>query len=162
TPTRAVLAGSLAIDAGDNANAPAYDQRGPAFARIVNGAIDIGAVEAPAGSATQTVRLAVSGFPSSIQAGSSAGVTVKALKADGTIDTGYTGTVHFTSSDVKAGLPAIYTFTAADAGKHTFSATLKTAGTQSLTVTDTQTSAINGTEGNILVKPAAASQFIII
>ena len=53
--------------------------------------------------------------------------------------TGYTGTVHFTSSDAQAGLPANYTFTGGDAGTHVFSVTLKTAGTQSITATDTVT-----------------------
>jgi hypothetical protein len=43
TQTMALLPGSPAIDAGDNANAPATDQRG--FARIVHGVIDIGAFE---------------------------------------------------------------------------------------------------------------------
>jgi hypothetical protein len=43
TPTMALLPGSPAIDAGDNFNAPATDQRG--FPRIVNGTIDIGAFE---------------------------------------------------------------------------------------------------------------------
>jgi hypothetical protein len=43
TQTMALLPGSPAIDAGDNANAPAIDQRG--FARIVHGVIDIGAFE---------------------------------------------------------------------------------------------------------------------
>jgi hypothetical protein len=52
TPTMALLRGSPAIDAGDNANAPATDQRG--FARIVNGTIDIGAFESP-GLANQTI-----------------------------------------------------------------------------------------------------------
>jgi hypothetical protein len=46
-------------------------------------------------------------------------------------------TVRLTSSDAKAVLPANCTFTAADAGKHTFSVTLKTAGTRSITVADT-------------------------
>lgn len=45
TETMALLPGSPAINAGDNANAPAYDQRGPGFPRIVDGAIDIGAFE---------------------------------------------------------------------------------------------------------------------
>src|SRR5262249_54554884 len=71
------------------------------------------------------------------------------------------GTVYFTSSDAQAALPANYTFTAADAGKHTFSATLKTVGTQSIAAADTQISVISGSDGSILVKPAAASQFII-
>src|SRR5262249_23680459 len=47
TPTMALLFGSGAIDAGDNANGglsgPAIDQRG--LARIANGTIDIGAFE---------------------------------------------------------------------------------------------------------------------
>jgi hypothetical protein len=45
TQTHALLPGSPAIDAGDNTGAPAYDQRGPGFPRIVNGTIDIGAFE---------------------------------------------------------------------------------------------------------------------
>src|SRR5439155_18199838 len=48
TLTMALLPGSPAIDAGDNTNAPPYDQRGPGFPRIVNGKIDIGAFEVQA------------------------------------------------------------------------------------------------------------------
>jgi hypothetical protein len=49
TLTRALLPGSPAIDAGDNAGAPPWDQRGAPFRRVVNGAIDIGAFEVQAG-----------------------------------------------------------------------------------------------------------------
>jgi hypothetical protein len=45
THTMALLSGSPAIDAGDNTDAPRWDQRGPGFPRIVNGTIDIGAFE---------------------------------------------------------------------------------------------------------------------
>jgi hypothetical protein len=45
TPTHALLAGSPAIDAGNNAYATDWDQRGPGYPRIVNGIIDIGAFE---------------------------------------------------------------------------------------------------------------------
>ncbi len=45
TLTTALLPGSPAIDAGDNTDAPEFDQRGPGFPRIVNGTIDIGAFE---------------------------------------------------------------------------------------------------------------------
>src|SRR5207244_1623860 len=48
TQTRALLPGSLAIDHGDNASAPPFDQRGSGFPRIVNGIIDIGAFEVQA------------------------------------------------------------------------------------------------------------------
>ena len=41
----ALLSGSPAIDAGDNTDAPSFDQRGPGFPRIVSGIIDIGAFE---------------------------------------------------------------------------------------------------------------------
>ena len=45
TPTHALLPGSPAIDAGNNAHAWAFDQRGPGFPRVVNGRADIGAFE---------------------------------------------------------------------------------------------------------------------
>jgi hypothetical protein len=47
-PTDALLAGSVAIDHGDNALVPAgvtTDARGPGFNRIVNGTVDVGAFE---------------------------------------------------------------------------------------------------------------------
>jgi hypothetical protein len=48
-------------------------------------------------------------------------------------------------------LPADYTFTAADAGSHTFGITLKTAGTQSLTAADTTSSSVTGSQTGIVV-----------
>jgi hypothetical protein len=62
---------------------------------------------------------------------------VAVLDDYGHVATGYTGTVHFTSSDPGAALPADYTFTAADAGSHTFSGvTLVTVGEQTVLVVD--------------------------
>src|SRR5437588_51382 len=58
-------------------------------------------------------------------------------------------------------MPADDTFVAADAGSHSFSATLKTAGTQSVTATDTATSAITGSQSVIDVNPAAASSLVV-
>ena len=100
--------------------------------------------------------LKVTGFPTTDTAGTASNVTVTAYDAYGNIATGYTGTVHFTSSDSQAALPANYTFTAANAGTHTFTVTLKTAGTQSITATDTTTSTITGSETGIVVAAAAA------
>jgi uncharacterized repeat protein (TIGR01451 family) len=57
---------------------------------------------------------------------------------------GYTGTVHFTSSDAQAILPADYTFVAADAGTHTFPITLNTLGDQTVTITDAHSSGFTG------------------
>ena len=101
--------------------------------------------------------LTVSGFPSSTTAGDVHPVTVTARDRFGNTASGYRGTVHLTSSDPQAVLPTDYTFTAADNGVHTLNVTLKTAGTQSITATDTATASISGTQGGIIVNPAAAS-----
>jgi ELWxxDGT repeat protein len=105
--------------------------------------------------------LNVTGFPSPTTAGVAGSFTVTARDSHGNIVTAYTGTVSFTSSDGQAGLPASYTFTTADQGVHTFSATLKTAGTQSITATDTATSSVTGSDTGITVNPAAASSLSI-
>ena len=94
-------------------------------------------------------------------AGVATTVTVTAEGANNATDAGYRGTVHFTSSDAQAGLPANYTFTAADAGSHTFTLTLKTAGTQSFSVADTATAATSGGVSGIVVSPGAATQLIV-
>ena len=110
---------------------------------------------------TQGTSLDVSGFPATITAGVAGSFTVTAKNADGTTNTSYRGTVHFTSSDPQAVLPADYTFTAADQGVHTFSATLKTAGSQSITASDTVIPGGAGTQSGITVNPAAASRFTV-
>jgi len=101
--------------------------------------------------------------PTADTAGSAFGVTVTALNAGGSADAAYAGTVRLGSSDAQAGLPASYTFTAADKGAHTFAATLKTAGSQSITATDAATTnpAAAATLTGIAVSPAAASQFVL-
>jgi hypothetical protein len=114
-------------------------------------------VVSPAAARTMTV----AGFPSPTTAGVAGTFTVSLKDPYGNIARGYTGTVRFTSSDGKAALPSNYTFTAADAGVHTFRATLKTAGTQSITAKDTANVALSGSEGSITVRPAAARKFLI-
>src|SRR5204862_7933473 len=77
--------------------------------------------------------------------------------------TGYAGTVHFTSSDGAAALPANYTFVGGDNGVHTFTnlTTLKTSGNQTVTATDTVTGSITGTSGTIAVSAAAATHYSV-
>jgi hypothetical protein len=99
----------------------------------------------PGTAKTLTVSIAANPFP----AGSAHSVTVKALDAYGNVATGYTGTIHFTSSDGEAVLPpGNYTFSGADAGTHKFTngVTLNTAGSQSVTATDNSHSSITGTQ----------------
>jgi hypothetical protein len=100
-------------------------------------------------------------FPSPEQAGVSATFRVIARDAYNNTVTSYTGTVHFTTSDPNSAvrLPANYTFTSSDKGIHTFHATLVTAGTQSLTATDTVNSSISGSQTGIVITPAAMNHF---
>ena len=74
---------------------------------------------------------------SPLTAGAQAGMVVSSIDIYGNQAPGYTGTVHFSTSDPQAILPADYTFTAADLGMHVFFPVLKTAGTQTLSVADT-------------------------
>lgn len=91
---------------------------------------------------TDATQLAVTG-PASATAGTQISITVTAENAASATVPGYAGTVHFTSSDPNAVLPADYTFQQSDNGTKTFMVTLKTSGTQTVTVTD----ASNGIKG---------------
>src|SRR5205807_10129678 len=73
-------------------------------------------------------------------------VAVTAFDQFGNTAVGYSGTVHFTSSDPGATLPADYTFTAADQGVHTFTngVTLRSVGSQTVTARDTINNSITG------------------
>src|SRR4051812_1273880 len=69
-------------------------------------------------------------------AGDSFALTISALAADGTVAPGFRGTVHLTSSDGAAVLPADVTFDAVDSGVKQTTVTLKTAGLATLVGVD--------------------------
>jgi len=94
--------------------------------------------------------------PATATAGTAFNFTVTALDANSNTVKGYSGTVHFASSDTAAGvsLPLDMTLTS---GTGTFSATLATAGPQTITATDTVTNLITGTSGSITVSAGTAS-----
>src|SRR5262249_2459359 len=70
----------------------------------------------------------------------------------------YRGPVQFSSSDPRAMLQRSYTFTASDAGSHTFAANLLTAGRQTITVTDS--TGLTDTF-SVVVTPAATSGVVV-
>lgn len=75
--------------------------------------------------------------PASTPINTAFSVTVTAQNGDGTTGTGYRGTVHFTSSDLSATLPANYTFISGDNGSHIFTGVvLRTLGNRTITVAD--------------------------
>ena len=96
----------------------------------------------------QGLHLSLTGIDNPSTAGVASNVLVRVLDEDNMVATGYRGTIHFTSTDPAAVLPANYTFTAADAGAHTFlgGVTLKTAGSRTVTATDTVTASITGSQ----------------
>jgi hypothetical protein len=98
--------------------------------------------------------------PGSATAGSSFRFTVYAETSANTIDTAYSGTVQFTSSDTQVsagnGLPNNTTLVS---GRGVFTATLKTAGNQVLTAADTVSTTIAAGTATISVSAATASQF---
>ncbi len=132
---------SLAVDP-QFSTALTGDQRGVDYVRVINGSVDLGAVQSNSGAASS---LAMA-LPTSLVAGTAQSLTVTALAPGGNPAGTYAGIVHFSSSDVNAQLPSDYTFTAADAGVHTFSVTLETAGSQTVNVTDPGNSGLNATQ----------------
>jgi photosystem II stability/assembly factor-like uncharacterized protein len=86
--------------------------------------------------------------PASAKVGEPVSFTVTALTSAGQVASEFGGTVHFTSSDGAAVLPADATLTN---GTGTFSATLKSAGSRTITATS---GAVTGTSGSIAVAKA--------
>lgn len=96
----------------------------------------------------------VSGISDPIAAGTPSSVTVQTVDWLGNPLNDYTGTIHFTSTDAFAHLPADFDFTSDMQGNHTFvnGITLTTNGEQSVTVTDTTDTNITGAQSNITVE----------
>jgi Putative Ig domain/Kelch motif/Galactose oxidase, central domain len=91
-------------------------------------------------------------------AGTAFSVTVSALDASNNVVTGYSGTVHLTSSDAQFVPPANAKLTN---GTGTFSITLKTASGETVTATDTAMASITGASSGINVAPGPATHLII-
>ena len=86
------------------------------------------------------------GGPAGATGGLAFSLTVTAKDAFNNTVPGYSGAIQFWSTDAQAGLPAVYTFVAGDIGARIFTGgvTLKTAGTQTVSATDTLNSSITG------------------
>jgi hypothetical protein len=97
--------------------------------------------------------------PATVTAGITVSFMVTALDATNNVVTRYSGTVHFSSTDAQATLPANSTLTS---GTGTFSVTLKTVGGQIIAASDTAVAAsITGTSMSINVIAAGATHFSV-
>lgn len=82
--------------------------------------------------------------PENTTVGQSSPLSIVALDASNHVVPSYTGTVTLTSTDGADTLPASYTFTAADHGRHFFKLVTGATGSDTITATDTTTSSITG------------------
>ncbi len=168
TETVALLAGSPAIDAGSNALAIdpstqkplAFDQRGPGYARIVNGTVDIGAFEYGAVLITPTQLVAAPQTPPSVLVGASFSLTVAAEDAAGNTAIGFASPVTLAIASGPAGATLGGTLTAtATQGVAAFSGlTFDQLGTYTISVTG---GGLSGTIGPIQVTPGTATQVAV-
>ena len=85
-------------------------------------------------------------------------VTITAVDGTGATAASYNGTVNIDSTDVQGLFPGTVTLSG---GVGSFQATLKTAGPQTISATDTLTPGIQGTSNNITVNAAAATRFTV-
>lgn len=116
--------GSQTITATDTATA-AITGSTSAINVVTNAATQISVTGPDSSTTRQTVQLAIA-----------------ALDAANNVSTGYSGTVHFTSSDAQARLPADSKLIA---GAATVSATMETAGTDTVSATDIAKASLTGT-----------------
>ncbi len=96
--------------------------------------------------------------PANVAAGVPFVFEVTALDQNNDLVGAYAGTVHFTSSDNAAALPANATLTN---GIGFFAAVLKTAGAQTIISADTVNGTITGTSAGISVSPGAVNHFAV-
>jgi hypothetical protein len=101
-------------------------------------------------------------IPPVLTAGVSSDLTVVAIDGYGNTAKGYRGTVHVSSSDGSARLPADYSFWDYDGGFHTWynGLTIFTAGQPTLTATDIVIASINQTF-SLTVDPGAATALVV-
>jgi hypothetical protein len=129
TMTHALLAGSPALNAGNQSQLGVADQRGVVRA----GGVNIGAYQASASAFVVTVS-------GTVTAGTPFDVTVQAVDVFGQVAFGYRGTVTFsvTDPDPAVMMPADYSFSADDQGTHRFTGefTLIAPGIWTLTAAD--------------------------
>jgi hypothetical protein len=125
----------------------------PANATLTSGTETFSVTLKTAGAQTITatdsssimVKVVTSHFSLTVPANATTGITfnvsLTALDATNSVVTGYSGTVHFTSTDGQATLPVDSTLAN---GTGTFSATMKTLGNQTITATDTAGASVAG------------------
>jgi hypothetical protein len=114
-----------------------------------------------------TSQLVISNLtPTSVTAGNTVSFKVTAEDSMGHVVPSYAGTVQLTSTDGQASLggsplPATYTFVPGDAGGHTFTVTLGTVGSRTITATDQNDAALTAPTGPITVTVGPLGKYLV-
>jgi hypothetical protein len=162
-PAPGVLSGGVGVfnatlTTAGNQTLTATDNNSTGNTGILTSTTDL--ITVSAATASQFVITA----PGAASAGSGFSFTVTAEDLFGNVAAGYSGTVTFSSTDAGT-LTSLPSPSILVAGAGVFSATLTTAGNQSLTATDNNTSGVTGTlvatSGQIAVNAATASHFVV-
>src|SRR5205823_4293039 len=99
-------------------------------------------------------RITIAAQNGATTAGTAEGFTARLLDFYGNPCDGYRGTISLSASDARAVLPPSVTYQPTDAGSHVFFAQLLTAGSQTITATDTANAAI-ACNASLTITPAA-------
>ena len=129
TPTMALQANSPCIGAGNSALAPSTDQRGSPR----NSPPDIGAYEFDPVFRDAVAGLAITGLPTSANAGTELDITVSAVDTYGNVVPSFNGTVQLSSNDPLAEIPPDIQLVN---GSASLFIAFPSGGTKTLTVTD--------------------------
>ncbi|QSQ13457.1 Ig-like domain-containing protein [Myxococcus landrumensis] len=107
-------------------------------------------------------KLALSGLPTDVQAGSTHTLTLRVLDAFDNLVPDYTGSVSFTSDDPLATRPMTpHVFTSAEAGQHSFQVAFKSSGARSITVSQTG-GAFSVTRGTTVAAGPAVNVTVVL
>ena len=151
----ATVPGSFTFQSGDSgrhAFTLTFRSAGNQSVSVSDGRADGSAsfsVSAAAGAACNLIDL-----PATAAAGAQVGLRVVVRDAFGNLASGYAGTIGLASDDAAAQLGPAATYTGTDAGAHAFTIQLRTAGSRTVTATDTALAALT-CQGSTTVVPGA-------
>jgi hypothetical protein len=152
-PSMSVSPASVALARGKHAFSATFKTAGVQSIQVFEAANPslTASLDGIAVNPAKAASISITGLPASTTAGAAATVTATVHDRFGNVATGYVGTVHFASNDKTASMPADYTFTSADAGVHTFTLSLNSAGNRWVTIRDASKHSIGGRALTVVV-----------
>ncbi|HEY5051214.1 MAG TPA: cell wall-binding repeat-containing protein, partial [Acidothermaceae bacterium] len=123
----------------------------------LNGSAVVDVVQPGPATGFEIATAANDAFTNDVATNAISDIAIVPVDGDGNVVPTYRGTVHLSSTDPTAQLPVDYTFTASDDQPFVGEARFGSAGTQTITATDTTNSAITGTTDVAVIDPGPAA-----